>query len=249
MVEFELAARRGLDHIEWVLDSRNVAKNPILSETSSVSTLVDVSGVRVVSVCADYLMDHPLDESESHPWKIFSSLVSAMQGLGAKSLVVPCVDKSSLRDNASLNRFLRAADLVAKELEGTEVHVSLETDLGPEDFAKLLSNLDPAYFQVNYDSGNSAYLGYSYEEEFEAYGDRISLVHIKDRVLGGGSVLLGQGSADLFGVMNRLRSMEFDGPVTMQAFRDHDGIGVFDAQLEWIVAAHQREREVPTTEV
>jgi sugar phosphate isomerase/epimerase len=235
--EFDLAAGRGLEHIEWVLDAGRVEENPILVETSAVVDHVHESGIQVVSVCADYLMDDPLDLHDPYPWKVLSSLVVAMQRLGAESLVVPCVDRSSLRDHASSERLVRAADSVVKKLEGTNIRVSLEADLDPGNFAHLLTNLDPEFFSVNYDIGNSAYLGYSFEEEFDAYGDRISLVHIKDRLFEGGSVLLGQGSADLVGVIDRLRKIAFDGPVTMEAFRDSDGLEVLDTQLDWILGA------------
>jgi sugar phosphate isomerase/epimerase len=94
--------------------------------------------------------------------------------------------------------------------------------------------LDPEIFGVNYDIGNSAYLGYAHDEEFDAYGDRISLVHIKDRQYEGGSVPLGQGNADIPGVIERLREMKFNGPVTMQAYRDAPGLEILDEQLRWL---------------
>jgi len=43
----------------------------------------------VVSVCADYLMDRPLDHDESDSWTVLRNLVPAMQELGATWLVVP----------------------------------------------------------------------------------------------------------------------------------------------------------------
>jgi L-ribulose-5-phosphate 3-epimerase len=234
--EFDLAAQRGLEHIEWVLDTWHLEENPILDKTSAVIERVSETGVKVVSVCADYLMDRPLDVTDPGSWFVLSQLVDAMQRLGAVWLVVPCVDQSSLRTPGSLERFRRVANLLADELSGANIRVSLESDLDPASLALLLTELDSEVFGVNYDIGNSAYLGYSHAEEFDAYGDRISLVHIKDRVFEGGSVTLGHGDADIPGVMERLRQMNFSGPVTMQAFRDLEGIEVLDAQLHWIKA-------------
>jgi hexulose-6-phosphate isomerase len=157
-----------------------------------------------------------------------------MQELGAQWLVVPCVDQSSLRTPSSLARFASAADHLGDELAGTGIRVSLESDLGPAEFAALLTKLDPEIFGVNYDIGNSAYLGYAHEDEFDAYGDRISLVHIKDRLFEGGSVPLGRGNADIPGVIERLQAMTFNGPVTLQAFRDAQGLEILDEQLRWL---------------
>lgn len=232
--EFASAADRGLEHIEWVLDSWRLDENPILSETNVVIERTQETGVKVVSVCADYLMDRPLDGSDAGSWTVLSQLAYAMQELGAHWLVVPCVDQSSLRTPSSLARFASAADQLGDELAGTGIRVSLESDLGPAEFAALLTELDPEVFGVNYDIGNSAYLGYSHADEFDAYGDRISLVHIKDRLFEGASVPLGHGNADIPGVVERLRAMKFNGPVTMQAFRDAQGLVVLDEQLQWL---------------
>ena len=45
---------------------------------------------------------------------------------------------------------------------------------------------------------------------------------------------LGHGNADIPGVIERLRMMKFNGPVTMQAYRDAQGLGVLDEQLLWL---------------
>lgn len=234
--EFDRAASRGLEHIEWVLDTWRVTDNPILADTSEVLERVSASGVRVVSVCADYLMDRPLDYYESDSWTVLRNLVPAMQELGATWLVVPCVDQASLRTPGSLERFTRSAGPLARFLEGTGIRVSIEADLGPAEFESLLSNLDPDLFGVNYDIGNSAHLGYSHADEFDAYGERISLVHIKDRVFEGGSVPLGRGDADIPDVVTRLRGLDFRGPVTLQVFRDVQGLDILDEQLRWLEA-------------
>jgi len=73
--EFEMAAERKLEHIEWVLDSWKVQDNPILSNPSAVKLKVEESGVRVVSVCADYLMDAPLDIEVAETWVVFHRLI------------------------------------------------------------------------------------------------------------------------------------------------------------------------------
>ena len=233
--EFDFAADRGLEHIEWVLDSWRVVENPITAATTTVRKRIDDSGVRVVSVCADYLMDSPLDVDDNTPWVVLRSLIEAMQEVGAEWLVLPCVDHASLRESSSLNRFKRAIEPLAGTLAGTSIQVSLECDLGPIQLGELLHGLDPKVFGVNYDMGNSASLGYVVDEEFDSYGQRISVVHGKDRHLHGGSVPLGQGDADIPRAIERLLELDFTGPVTMQAFRDSDGIAALDRQLSWIL--------------
>jgi L-ribulose-5-phosphate 3-epimerase len=232
--EFTLAAERGFEHIEWVLDSWQVQENPILINPRAIKSRVEESDVRVVSVCADYLMDRPLDVTDPESWRVLHRLVETMQELDARWLVIPCVDQSSLRNPEARARFLAASTSIESLISGTNIEVTLETDLGPGDFADLLVQVEGSLFGVNYDIGNSSSLGYNPDEEFSAYGERVSLIHIKDRTLGAGSVLLGQGDADIVGVLGHLDAMNFTGPVTMQAFRDVQGINVLDQQLVWL---------------
>jgi sugar phosphate isomerase/epimerase len=232
--EFDGAAERKLEHIEWVLDSWQVQDNPILSNPRAVKSRINESGVRVLSVCADYLMDTPLDIEVPETWVTFDLLIGSMQELDAKWLVIPCVDQSSLLETEARKRFLAASAHIEALLSDTDIAVTLETDLAPFDFANLLSEIDSGVFGVNYDIGNSASLGYNPDEEFAAYGERVSLVHIKDRIKGGGSISLGNGSADIAGVVGYLTALNFNGPITMQAFRDIEGLTVLDQQLEWL---------------
>ena len=68
----------------------------------------------------------------------------------------------------------------------------------------------------------------------KAYGEKISDIHIKDRELGGKSVLLGQGNANFDSFFNKLREFNYQGPFIMQAYRDEEGIEIFKKQLDWV---------------
>jgi hexulose-6-phosphate isomerase len=107
--------------------------------------------------------------------------------------------------------------------EETGIEIHLETSLGPAEFAKLLNCVPHPKLRVNYDSGNSASLGYSPTNEFAAYGDRIGSVHIKDRVLNGGTVPLGTGSADFPALFSCLERIEYRGDFTLQVARGTPG--------------------------
>ncbi len=117
-------------------------------------------------------------------------------------------------------RLLEAVLSTARET-GVELH--LETALAPADFALLLDKLPSPLIKVNYDSGNSSSLGFNPVEEFAAYGERIGSVHIKDRVLGGGTVPLGTGNADLASVFAGLRNVCYEGDITLQVARSEPG--------------------------
>ena len=77
--------------------------------------------------------------------------------------------------------------------------------------------------KVNYDSGNSSSLGYAPRDEFAFYGDRVGSVHIKDRLLGAGTVPLGTGAADFPALTECLRSVAYKGDFILQAARGTSG--------------------------
>ncbi len=108
-----------------------------------------------------------------------------------------------------------------------ELH--LETALGPDRFASLLARLPHSFLKVNYDSGNSASLGFDPAEEIAAYGERIGSVHIKDRIRGGGTVPLGSGNANIASLLSHLFRIGYKGDFVMQIARAEPGM-----ELEWI---------------
>jgi sugar phosphate isomerase/epimerase len=73
------------------------------------------------------------------------------------------------------------------------------------------------------------------------YGDKISDIHIKDRVLGGGSVELGKGNANFISFFEVLSSIDFNGPIVMQVYRDDEGIEIFKKQFNWFKSKIENE--------
>ena len=232
--EFETARHLGFEHIEWVLESFDLHNNPVLKAPESIRAQIDSFGVEVLSVCADFLMDSPLDPENTEAWGVFNQLMHNAKDLEIEVVVVPCVDSSSLLRPENLDRLEASLPQMIHTAERWGVALALETDLPPRDFRELLATFESPLLSVNYDSGNSASLGYVFEEEIEAYGDRISDFHLKDRTFGGNSVSLGTGSANFPGVFTYLSPLSFDGIVTMQAMRDNLGLYATTQQLEWI---------------
>ncbi len=227
--EFAHAAKVPFDYIEWVYDLCGHDVNP-LGNTAGIERLKDLiesTGVCIRSVCADYFMDRPLvrcSQQELHErLQELARILRNGRGVGVNRVVIPFVDASAIRSNedfVAVQDALKAAMPFAEET-GLEIH--LETSLGPAEFAKLLDGLPHPKLKVNYDSGNSASLGYSPAGEFAAYGDRIGSVHIKDRVLNGGTVPLGTGNADFTALFSCLEKIDYRGDFTLQVARGTPG--------------------------
>ena len=53
-------------------------------------------------------------------------------------------------------------------------------------------------------------------------------------ILGGESVELGKGNVDFELFFKKLKEMNYKGPLVMQAYRDDEGLKMFEKQLNWV---------------
>jgi hexulose-6-phosphate isomerase len=232
--EFPKAAAAGLDAIEWIYDCYGLGANPIETTTGreSIRQLSQTHGIAVRSLCADYFMDFTFvgarEDEKGERIARLNWLIEQAREVGVARIVLPFVDNSAIRDEDdrtavidTLNRALPVAMAA-----GVELH--LETGLDPKEFAALLARIPHPYVKVNYDSGNSSSLGYKPAEEFAAYGGRVGSVHIKDRILHGSTVPLGEGDADLDAVFSQLDCLKYAGDFVLQVAR-----GVVGHEVEW----------------
>jgi len=238
--EFSLAKEVGLDCIEFILDFNDAKANPLITNdgVDEIIKVVNNTGVKVKTICADYFMDAPLHSEDvyisNQSQNILTKLLNNAAHIGVSDVVIPCVDQSSLNSKDALDHFTEKLTPIVNIAEHLNINLSLETDLPPKPFVDLLQSFNSDRVTVNYDIGNSAALGYNVEEELEAYGDLITDIHIKDRKLNGGSVILGNGNVDFKLFFDLIGKYNYSGPYIMQAYRDEEGIDVFKRQLEWV---------------
>jgi len=238
--EFKVAKECDLDLIEFILDFNDAEENPLL-KSGGVNEIVKVSkdtGVSVKTICADYFMEAPLHSSDDkvakESFKILERLLEISKVLKITDIVIPCVDQSSLETKEAVARFTQQIIKIIPTIEKENINLSLETDLAPKPFFELLDRLNSKNITVNYDIGNSAALGFDSDEELAVYGNRITDIHIKDRMLGGGPVTLGEGNADFAKFFDKLEEYDYQGAFIMQAYRDDEGVKIFRKQLDWI---------------
>ncbi|MDC0597155.1 TIM barrel protein [Candidatus Pseudothioglobus singularis] len=239
--EFKIAKECGLDLIEFILDFNESEKNPLLHSggVEKIVNIINDSGVSVKTICADYFMEAPIHSNNNNiaeeSYKVLAKLIDTAKILKITDIVIPCVDQSSLKTREAVSRFVKSIKRIIPTIEKEGINLSLETDLAPKPFIELLDRLNSKNITVNYDIGNSAALGFNSYEELAAYGDRITDIHIKDRILGGGPVRLGHGNADFIKFFNELKNFNYQGPFIMQAYRDDEGIEIFKKQLKYIL--------------
>jgi len=233
--EFALAAAAGLNAIEWIYDSFGEDMNPLASDAGidEMRQLSITSGVVVRSLCADYFMDRPFLRASvaerTGLTRKMEWLLSRCGLIGITRVVVPFVDHSRIESEQECKDVVAIISELIASAKVNQVELHLETALAPRSFAALLDRCTDSLVRVNYDTGNSASLGYSVGEEFAAYGHRIGSVHIKDRVLGGGTVPLGIGNADFKSVFNGLTMLGYQGDYVLQVARAAPG-----DEVKWV---------------
>jgi len=225
--EFLIAKELGFDCIEFIFEEKDEKKHPLMNKDGikQIGQLESETGIKILSICADYFMDFPLhkgfqiEESIS----ILQRLISNSAIFGVRNIVIPCVDQSSLSSSEEISLFVQSMNKCIPLAEKTNITLALETDLSPKNFLELLIKLKSSCIKVNYDMGNSASLGHNPKEEIEAYGKWITDVHIKDRVYKGSTVPLGNGNVDFQVVFNKLREINFSGIYIFQPARKEAG--------------------------
>lgn len=237
--EFSIAATYNLDCIEFILDYVLFQKNPLMTQDGNekIKECIDKNQVNVRSICADYFMEKPFHHFDIDVVKeseiVMIKLINNCKNLGVENIVIPCVDNSSFNNEDDMKRFLNNTKKIIDKAEQCNINLNLETDLNPVIFSQFLSEFSSSRITVNYDTGNSASLGFNILEEFKLYGEKITDIHIKDRNLNGGSVILGEGDVNFKLFFEALSLIKYENPFVMQAYRDDEGIKVFERQLNF----------------
>ncbi len=227
--EFENAAKAGLTSIEWIFDVYGEDVNPIRTSEGlkEMKELSEKNTVVVRSICADYFMEKLLIRVNEDELKIniqkLEWLLNQASVLNIKRIVLPFVDSSAIKTDEEKTAVVQVLNKILPLAERLQIELHLETALNPMEFKKLLDMIQHPMVKVNYDSGNSSSLGYKVEEEFAAYGNKIGSIHIKDRVLGGTTVPLGKGDADIKTLFKEVKKINYKGDFILQVARNTPG--------------------------
>lgn len=237
--EFKISKKLKLKHIEFIFDNNLPHLNPIMNEkgVAKIIQITKKNRVFVKNLCADYFMEEPLyntGQNQVNNIETLKVLIENCFRIGVKNIVIPCVDNSSINTNRKKIELLKTINKLGNNLEKKKINLSLEVDLCPIDIRNMLREADLPFLKINYDIGNSASLGYDIEKEFDFYGSSISTIHLKDRILNGGPVLMGKGNSDFFKLFKKIKDINYTGLYTMQVYRDNEGLKIFEKQLKYL---------------
>jgi hexulose-6-phosphate isomerase len=230
--EFRLARRHGFQSIEFIFEAHRYRDNPLSTAggQAEINDLIQETGVPVSAVCADYFMDRPFFRVPTHAQEesieALRRLLQGASAVGARRVEIPCVDHASIRTETEKAQIIESVSKCLSDAERFRLEIVFETSLPPDAFREFLESFGHPLIRANYDSGNSASLGYDPACELRVLGSLVSNIHIKDRLLHGTTVPLGTGHADFHAVFRTLSEIRYAGPFILQCARDPDDVGV-----------------------
>ena len=238
--EFVHAAELGLDCIEWLFEEDSYELNPIWTQEGvwRINELVQTHGVSVNSVCADYFMMHPFfrvtPEERAASIQVLKVLITQAASIGAKVILIPVLEVAEIRlaaDAEMLGDALQECLLVARE---NGIHLGLETELPADEYAALTTDRGEDLVGVYYDTGNAAAKGYDTAEDIRRLAHLLCGIHVKDRMLGGGSVPLGEGAVDFPACFAAIWDAGYRDSIIMQPFFASDFLRYARRHLDFV---------------
>jgi hexulose-6-phosphate isomerase len=227
--EFSRAKALGLTRMEWTIDQDRLRENPLTTSAGreEIAGLCKANSVRVPSLTGDCFMQAPFWKATGDRQNALIDdldlLLAASGAVRIEFVVIPLVDNGRIESEAQADALLRVLLDRDASLSKRRVKIVFESDLPPRGLAAFIARLPRDNFGINYDSGNSASLGYDPTEEIAAYGERVLNVHVKDRLRGGTTVPLGTGAAQLAKTIRLIEQSGYSGQYILQTARATDG--------------------------
>lgn len=227
-LEFPLAAEIGYGCIELTIEMASYNLHPVrtMQGRRHLSKLSHSHGVGLAGLCCDVFMERPITsanpDSYAFSLAMMETLIRDSAELGLPMIEVPVMGDNSLRNSQGRDRARRMLEDILPVAEDAGVDIILESDLPPKDFLAFLDSFSHPRIGINYDSGNSTWLGYDPDDELPLYHHYVRNIHIKDCTVADYSLPLGQGDTDFAKVFGHLASFSYEGDFILQAARQND---------------------------
>lgn len=196
--EFKIARKINLKIMEWTINDENLEDNPIYNgDLKKLKNMIKKYKIEIPSITNDYFMQKPFFKKKNKDKKnlILSNLKKIILNankIGIKYHIFPLVDNSSIKNFEEEKNLIYEMKKLSKILNKNS-WILFETDYNPMKVVKFLKKFKNKKIGLNYDTGNSASLNYKIEDEIK-YFNYVKNIHLKDRLLKGGTVRLGKGN-------------------------------------------------------
>ena len=221
--EFILAKKNNFRLIEWTIDSFKIDKNPILTPKgiNKIQYIRKKTGVKIDSITCDFFMENPFYKSKKFKLNsliYLKKILKSAKILKIKYIILPIVDFSSVKKSEEKKKLIKELKAFYK-LIPNKSKILFETDFNPTKNLEFIKNFDLNKFGINYDTGNSANLGYNVKSEMKTFYKYIDNIHIKDRKKNRTTVNLGKGDFDFKFFFKFIKSKKYSKNLILQTAR------------------------------
>ncbi len=231
--EILLAKKNNYKVMEWTINIENIKKNPVFikSEINELKKYLKQNELKVESVTCDFFMQRPFFKNRNDKMilKFLKKIIINGQNLGIKYFVIPLVDQSSVKNK-------KQESLVIKNLKKFEnilkknSKIVFEIDYSPAKIIEFIKKFKSSKFRINYDTGNSAGLGYNFNLE-KKYFKYVSNIHLKDKKIKSQSIRLGKGSFNFKLFLKFIKKIKYKGNFILQTARSENNRHEYELNL------------------
>jgi hexulose-6-phosphate isomerase len=218
--EFKIAKKIKLNIMEWTINIENINQNPIFNgNLNIVKKLIKKYKIKVPSVTCDFFMQKPFFKKKIFEEEVFFILNKVIKNgskIGIKYYILPLVDSSSIKTALQEEYLIKKIKIFLPSLK-KKSKILFELDYKPKKIINFIKKFKSNKVGINFDTGNSASLNYNFDDEIK-YFKYVKNVHIKDRLLYGKTVRLGQGNWD-YKKFFKLLKRNYNGNFILQTAR------------------------------
>ncbi len=219
--EFKIANKNKIRLIEWIVDRKNILKNPINTKKgrSKIKKLKKIYKIQIESLTADFFLQKPftIDKKNKNEFYIFRKTLENCAKINIKFFIVPLLETASLKkkdEKFFISKMKRLTNILKKNKQ----IILFETDLSLYKIQKLLSSLPKELFGINFDTGNSLDCGYS-QTDIKKIIKFTHNIHLKDKNNKLLTVKLGDGLFNFKNFFKLLKNEKYEKNLILQTAR------------------------------
>lgn len=221
--EIALSNSIGFNIMEWTINYENINSNHLFNpkKNQKLLEIINANCISIPSITCDFFMQRPPFKENTKTLKDLKKIINLSKKIGVKYIILPLVDNSSITGEREEKILINQIKSIIKIL-GKKQKILFEIDYPPN---KIIPFLKKFNFKVgiNYDTGNSASMGFDFEEE-KKYFKHVYNIHIKDRKFRGPSVRLGKGDFDFEIFFKFLKKRKYKKNLIFQTARSKNHI-------------------------
>jgi len=213
--------------IEWVANIDNLKDNPINS-SKKLKTIYKACKdykIKIRSIDAQFFIKKPFFKcggiERSKRFNLLKKIFTNSQKLKIKFFIVPALEDASISGQTDEKKFIDGIKKLSTTLKKGN-YILIESDYKPLKLRNLIKKINHKQVLINYDTGNSAGLGYNFNSE-KKYFNYVKNIHLKDKKRFGKSVRLGEGDANFKVLFNFLNKIRYKGELALQCARSNTG--------------------------